>query len=127
MTIRLIDRTGIHPTHPIVFDIEHSGPWKLVGLYLLAGVWAPVVEETVFRGAFYPHVRSWGGTVLAAALTGLIFAVIHPQGLVAVPFIMTLGFTLAMLRQWRGSLVASMTAHSLHNCALLTIFILAAR
>jgi membrane protease YdiL (CAAX protease family) len=52
-----------------------------------------------------------------------VFAVVHPQGLIAVPVLMglALGFTLA--REWRGSLVPGMVAHSLNN-GLVTLLIL---
>ena len=34
--------------------------------------------------------------------------------------VMSLGFGFALMREWRGSLIASMTAHLLHNGTALT-------
>ena len=38
-----------------------------------------------------------------------------------------LGFVLAMLREWRGSLLASMTAHGLNNAVGVSIVLLVLR
>ena len=46
---------------------------------------------------------------------GFIFAVIHPQGLLAVPALTAMGFGFALLREWRDSLIAPMVAHALNN------------
>ena len=36
---------------------------------------------------------------------------------------LTLGFNLAMMREWSGSLIAPMTANCLHNATVLTLLI----
>ena len=59
------------------------------------------MEETVFRGAVYQHIRSWAGVPLGVLLTGFLFAVIHPQGFVGLPAIMALGCIFAVMREWR--------------------------
>jgi membrane protease YdiL (CAAX protease family) len=51
----------------------------------------------------------------AALVSAVIFAAIHPQGLMAIPALAAMGFGFSMLREWRGSLVAPMTAHAFHN------------
>jgi membrane protease YdiL (CAAX protease family) len=38
--------------------------------------------------------------------------------------LIALGFNFSMMREWRGSLIAPMTAHLLHNGTLLTLVIL---
>jgi membrane protease YdiL (CAAX protease family) len=45
----------------------------------------------------------------------VIFAAIHPQGWVAIPVLGGIAMMLAGLREWRGSLIASMTAHAINN------------
>ncbi|MGN6728054.1 MAG: CPBP family glutamic-type intramembrane protease [Tepidisphaeraceae bacterium] len=54
----------------------------------------------------------------------MIFASIHPQGWAAIPALASIGLVLALIRQWRGSLVPSMVAHALHNGALLGVVLL---
>jgi len=117
------------PTHPIVQWLADSGwPGKLQLLFL-ACVAAPIVEETMFRGVLYRQLRDatarWriGASVLTAALlNSFVFAVIHPQGWLAVPALMSLAIGFSLLREWRGSLLASMTAHGINNSVAMLVF-----
>lgn len=104
--------------HPIVEEIAISGQWEVAVLVMMAVVWAPLVEESVFRSAFYRHLRRWRGVpgwLLATLVTSFVFAAIHPQGIAGIPVLMSIAFILAGLREWRGSIIASMTAHAVHN------------
>lgn len=106
--------------HPAV-DQAGEGPLGVIGLLLAATVWAPWVEETVFRGALYRYLRSRTSTFWSALLVGLFFAVVHPQGYVTIPALMSLGAVLAYIRHWRGSIIASMAAHAAHNLVLVGV------
>ncbi|TVQ32967.1 MAG: CPBP family intramembrane metalloprotease [Phycisphaeraceae bacterium] len=112
-------------THPIMDDIARGGVWGVLGVYLLAVVWAPVVEELLFRGALYHHMRGICGVLVSAVVVAFIFAAIHPQGLLAIPALMGLAVAFALIREWRGSLIGAITAHALHNGTLVTIMIMA--
>ncbi len=119
LTLGLIKISGAQPTSAL--DEDFLGPLtgpKIFALWLTAGVMAPLIEELVFRGALYGHLRRRWNPVLSGAVVGLIFAMVHPQGWTVIPVLATVGFVLAMLREWRGSLVASFTAHGLHNTAI---------
>ena len=111
-------------SHPISDEVLNGGVWIRVFLVVLAAVWAPVIEETIFRGALYQHVRSWAGVVGGVLITGFIFAVIHPQGVIGLPMLMALGCNFAVMREWRGSLIASMVGHAMNNAMVTTILIL---
>ena len=78
---------GKSPGHPIQQEIS-SDPWSIVKLYLLAAVWAPITEETLFRGALFHHLRRKNGWLLSSLITSFIFASIHPQGLLGIPALM---------------------------------------
>jgi membrane protease YdiL (CAAX protease family) len=117
------------PAHPIV-GVAPNDWWVCVQVVLAASVAAPIVEETMFRGVFYRHLReaTRGGSfflsVLASGLvSSLIFAVIHPQGALAVPVLTGLAFGFAIGREWRSSLLSCMVAHGVHN-GLLVLFLL---
>jgi len=115
ITLLLMRETGVVVTHPVATSIgEH--PYAIL---LLAAVFAPITEETLFRGGLLSHLRGWFGPFVSAAISGLVFAAIHPQGWAGIPVIGSIGFVLAMIRQWRGSLLASMTAHALNNGAVI--------
>jgi membrane protease YdiL (CAAX protease family) len=114
--------TGSVPSHPIVNEISRD-PVTMILIMGLACIWAPIVEETFFRGLLFGYFRRRLHWSLAGVSTGLLFAVIHPQGWIAVPVLATIGFTLSAIREWRGSIIASMAAHSLNNGAVLLLAI----
>ncbi len=121
------------PTHPIVDYIVHSGWSGWLQALFLASVMAPLMEETMFRGVLYRHLREATGrmgrplsVVLSALLVSFVFASLHPQGALAIPVLMALAIGFTAAREWRGSLVPSMTVHALHNGLLLVMLILTA-
>jgi membrane protease YdiL (CAAX protease family) len=81
----------------------------------LAVIWAPVSEELMFRGLLFPGLSAWLRWVIGILTSAFIFAVIHPQGWAGVPAIMALAAGFSLLRMWRQSLIAPMTAHALNN------------
>jgi membrane protease YdiL (CAAX protease family) len=97
---------------------------RLMGLYALSCVFAPFMEETMFRGLLFHHLRRRWSWAVSAVLVSAIFALLHPQGWVAVPALGAIAMVLAALREWRGSLVAPMAAHAFSNFLVLTLALL---
>jgi membrane protease YdiL (CAAX protease family) len=123
--------TGL-PIHPIVFALVKPDWWTRLQVFVLACVIAPIVEETMFRGVLYRHLREascrWGfflSVTVSALVVSFVFAVIHPQGVIAVPALMALAFGFNLVREWRGTLIPGMVAHGINNGLVLTIVILA--
>ena len=111
--------------HPIQYELLDGGTYSIFLTLAAAVIWAPLVEESVFRSGFYRHMRQRpgvGGFLLATGMTAFIFAAIHPQGWVGIPALMSIAFVLSGLREWRSSIVPSMVAHAVHNGALCLIF-----
>ncbi len=123
LTLLLTRFGGKQPTHPIINEVS-TDFWNIVKLYLLASVWAPITEEMLFRGAFFHHLRRRHGWIVSAAIISFIFAAIHPQGILGIPMLMTIAFILAGLREWRGSIIASMVGHAINNAMAVTLLIL---
>ncbi|XAL99928.1 type II CAAX endopeptidase family protein [Phycisphaeraceae bacterium D3-23] len=111
------------PDLPIFDPLAGLSPAGLVALVLMLVVWAPIVEEIIFRGYFYAHCRRWMHWSVSALVVGVAFAAIHPQGIWFVPGLTSVAFVLAMIREWRGSLVGSMTAHAIHNGTVATLLV----
>lgn len=107
--------------HPIVDQLSDSSGPRLWLIWATATIWAPLLEETVFRGALYHYLRARTGVGLASLIGAVAFAGLHPQGPAGWPFLISLGFVLALTREWRGSIVACMTIHFVHNAILLTL------
>jgi len=109
------------PSNPVVELVESADPVALVMIFLLACVWAPLTEELVFRGALYRALRARLGWIVSGLVAALLFAFMHSYGpLLASPLI-ALGFMFCFMREWRGSLIASITAHFVHNFTVLTM------
>lgn len=120
------------PGHPIVFWVGHAGWWVWLEVLFVASVVAPLVEETMFRGVLYRHLRAassqWRpalSVVFSAVVVSFLFAVIHPQGFLAVPLLMSLALAFTLMREWRGTLLPSMIAHGINNAvATLLLFLM---
>ena len=116
ITYLLARITGSDPSHPAEEQTAIASTWwEAIILFTLLTVWAPIVEETFFRGLLYHHLREHTPAIVAAIISGFLFAAIHPQGCVAIPVLMALGFNFALIREWRGSIIAPAAAHALHN------------
>ena len=116
------------PAHPII--VYMSGPDigpKLLVL-VLAAVAAPLVEEIMFRGVLYRHLRGATGplgTALSVIVSTLIntalFAAIHPQGWVVIPALMGLACGMTLFREWRGTLIPSIVIHGVSNALVMAM------
>ncbi len=110
------------PQNPM-FDLAGGGTLRLVVFYLLATLWAPIAEETIFRGALFRHLRSRWRLVPSAIVTGVAFGAMHGYEYLMLGPVVTIGFGFSLVRQWRDSLIGPMTAHCLHNAMTLAVAI----
>jgi membrane protease YdiL (CAAX protease family) len=106
--------SGLKASHPINDELNGSGV-ELFAVFFLACVMAPITEELMFRGALFAHLRERFGWWISAPAAAFVFAIIHPQGWVALPALGALALVFAGIREWRGSIIGCMTAHALHN------------
>jgi membrane protease YdiL (CAAX protease family) len=126
ITLQLIRLSGTSPSHPVV-QYLNGGPAQIALVYFIACVWAPIFEESMFRGALFNHLRARHGWWISAFIVGLLFAAVHPQGWTTIPILGGIGMVLCALREWRSSLIASMAAHALSNGMVLTLALLMSR
>lgn len=113
---------GGGPAHPMLESFDSDSTFNLLIFFSMLCLWAPIVEEIFFRGFLLSHLRQRSRFLASGVLTALIFAVIHPQGLFFVPVLMVIGFTLAFIREQRGSLYPAIAIHSLHNGMIFLCF-----
>ncbi len=125
---KMIDGPTPPPSHPAVELLGDAGGTRMVLLYMLASVAAPIVEEIMFRGVLYGHLRSavlprvrTGSMLVAALASSVVFAIIHPQGVLFVPALGGLAVAFCLFREMRGSLIAPMVAHGINNAVTLTL------
>ncbi len=81
---------------------------------------APVIEEFLFRFFLYGVVRHYFGWIVAALFNALLFAAVHTHLPSFLP-LFVLGMCLTIAYEWSGSVLVSMTMHSLFNAASLTL------
>ncbi len=117
------------PTHPIIDAL--GDPFAVFTAFMVAVVLAPIVEETVFRGLLYRQLRSVSrfrrgaiSVLASASITGLLFAAIHPQGVLGIPALMSIAIAVAFAREWRGSLIAPMLMHAMNNAMAVTAMLI---
>ncbi len=115
----------IKPMSNPIFDLISDGSaWVILLIFSLATIWAPIAEELIFRGALFRHMSGRLHWVLAAFFSALLFAYMHSYGPFMVAPLIALGFMFAFMRQWRGSIIAPMTAHFIHNATLIGFMII---
>jgi membrane protease YdiL (CAAX protease family) len=121
------------PSHPIVEWVVRGGWGVRLQLLFDACVVAPLVEETMFRGVLYRHLREASSraqpaasVLFSTAVASFVFAVIHPQGLLFVPVLGALAVAFALAREWRGTLIPPMIAHGINNGAVMLLLLVTA-
>jgi CAAX protease family protein len=92
-----------------------------VMIIVLAVAIAPIAEEFVFRFFLYGVMRRYMGRLGGLIFTSLLFALVHAHLPSFAPlFVLAVCFTIAY--EWSGSILVSMTMHSIFN-ALSLIFL----
>jgi CAAX protease family protein len=95
----------------------HTTPW--IAMVTLGVVFAPILEESFFRGCLLPLLASSLGRSLAVVLTALLFAIFHGPANLAhwVSFTGT-GLTYGWIRVTFRSTTGAALAHAAYNLAL---------
>ena len=97
-----------------------GNPRSVPFLILGAGILAPIAEELLYRGMLFTALRKRLPKWPAVGLTGLIFGLTHFQptleAYLLVVFVITpLGMFLALVYEWRRTLVVPILAHAFFN------------
>ncbi len=108
--------------HQDVLQMFKDAPHGLayVLLTLIGVVFAPFVEELVFRGFLFNAVLRYAPAAIAAIVSAAIFGSLHIVGAHGAQWgvffpIFAVGLVLAWVYRTTGKLSASMTAHGLFN------------
>lgn len=102
-----------------LFNQSHTLEQRIMIIVLAVAV-APVAEEFIFRFFLYGVLKRYLGVGLGIFLNALLFAAVHAHLPSFAPlFVLGACFTLAY--EWSGSILVSMTMHSLFNSVTLAI------
>ncbi len=112
--------------------VSHRGATRVKEVLTIvwAGIEVPLVEETLFRGILYQGLRhafarrlpKHGAIFAAAAVSGLIFGLLHFEPHTA-PILVFVGFSLAYVFQYGRSIYCSMIVHgAINTLAVIQLF-----
>lgn len=105
--------------------LQNSNDPVILGLMGFAAVFvAPVCEEIIFRGYFYPAAKKFAGPWVAAICSALVFAAAHGNLAALLPLFI-LALVLVVLYEKTGSLWAPIGVHFCFNGATVLIQIIA--
>jgi membrane protease YdiL (CAAX protease family) len=120
----LFEKLGVpSQNHPLVEQLQKGSqdPWILGTLFFVAAVLAPLLEESLFRGALYPSLKSRIGGRWALVAASFVFAIVHPQVGLGLVGVFVIGAVLTLVYEHTGSLVSSAIVHALNNGVLLAV------
>ncbi|MCR4901649.1 MAG: CPBP family intramembrane metalloprotease [Butyrivibrio sp.] len=78
------------------------------------GIFAPIIEESCYRGVLFHSYKRSGRTIAAIVLSSLLFGIMH-LNLNQAAYAFLLGVMFAILVEATGSIITSMLAHMLLN------------
>jgi membrane protease YdiL (CAAX protease family) len=96
-----------------LFSASQGMPQRVMIIVLAVAV-APIAEEFVFRFFLYGVLKRYFGLVAALVINSLLFAAVH-QHLPSFGPLFVLGSCFTLAYEWSGSILVSMTMHSLFN------------
>jgi uncharacterized protein len=96
-------------------DFLFENAWTVLFSVVDAVIWAPLVEEIAFRGFLYTSLRRRFPMLGAAALSSVIFALVHGYSLPGFLTICWSGFLWALLYEKTRSLWPGILCHAMSN------------
>ena len=108
-------------------DVSKEGNLQTVLLITLAAVVvAPICEEFLFRGYFYPVLKRYIGAAGAMLMAGGLFALMHAN-LASLPGLFALAICLTLAFEASGSILVPMAMHAFFNALSLVMLYLRAQ
>jgi len=115
--IKWMESFGVETVQDTVKLLQKSEDPLILGLMTVAAVIAaPLCEEIVFRGYFYPVLKKYAGVWPAAACAALVFAAAHGNLTALLPLFI-FGGLLIFVYEKTGSLWAPIAVHCCFNSA----------
>ncbi|MEO5716609.1 MAG: type II CAAX endopeptidase family protein [Luteolibacter sp.] len=123
--MKWMESLGVESVQDTVKLLQTSKDPLILGLMAFAAVLAaPVCEEIVFRGYFYPAAKKFAGPWAAGIFSALVFASAHGSLSALLPLFI-FGCVLAFIYEKTGSLWAPIAVHFCFNGATVLVQIAA--
>lgn len=115
--MKWMESLGVETVQNTVKLLQESQDPLVLGLMVAAAVIAaPLCEEIVFRGYFYPVLKKFGGAWPAAVCSSLVFAAAHGSLTALLPLFL-FGGLLVFIYEKTGSIWAPIAVHFCFNGA----------
>ncbi len=122
LSVQLLDLLNMGPeSQPIVSNFretQKSAEANLMHKQVLFGISvtiiAPIVEEFLFRGIFYPTLRNLGFRRIGMWVTAILFGLMHGNMAGMIPLTL-LGVVLVLVYEETDNLIAPILVHSVFN------------
>lgn len=126
-TVQMLkDEAAPQPLVQLFRELVVANEFGGIGTIAFAAVvLAPLCEETLFRGFFYPVGKRYAGTWFSALATSLLFAAFHGN-LAALPGLFVLALCLTVAYERTGSIFVPIGMHALFNATSLCVLYLQA-
>ncbi len=119
--MKWMESFGVESVQDTVKLLQESNDPVLLGLMTFAAVIAaPICEEIVFRGYFYPAAKKFAGPWAAAIFSALIFSSAHGSMSALLPLFI-FGLVLVFIYEKTGSLWAPVAVHFCFNGATVLV------
>lgn len=118
-----LDRPVVNPQAGVIAP-EGFSWWGLLLMLPLGGVAVPLAEELMFRGLFYRWLRGRWQVAPSAALSALLFGLVHGQLEVSIGAFVV-GIVLALAYERSGSLWPPIIIHAVQNSVSIVLMFLA--
>ncbi len=106
---------GQEPSNPLL-PAARAGAWKYIVVFtVFASLFAPLSEEMFFRGLVYNCLRTRMRWLAAAIIQAIAFGLMHSYGSANSTGAGLIGFALAVIYEWRRTLLTPMFVHFLQN------------
>jgi membrane protease YdiL (CAAX protease family) len=102
-----------------LFNGSHTIQQRIMIICMAVAI-APIAEEFVFRFFLYGVLKRYVGRSAGLILSALLFAAVHAH-LPSFGPLFVLGVCFALAYEWSGSILVSMTMHSLFNSLSLIV------
>jgi membrane protease YdiL (CAAX protease family) len=119
--LKWMESLGVETVQDTVQLLKDSSDPLILGLMAFAAVVAaPVCEEIVFRGFFYPVLKHFSGAWPAAICSAIVFSGAHGSLTAFLPLFL-FGLLLVLVYEKTGSIWAPMSVHFCFNGATVII------
>lgn len=107
----------------VVETFRESGNTKTkILIAFSACIVAPVCEEILFRGFFYPVIKRFSERFFAALVVSLLFAAIHGSPFAVIPLVIV-AMTLTVAYELTGCLLVPIAMHAIFNTTQIAVML----